>query len=560
MKLISLFKIIGVVAVILLVGTAFMIYQLVSSYEEFTNTKERQLQITQLSQELLDASSYMTSQARTFSINEKKVHYDLYIEALNENNKMDQVMEQIITFGILDEEMALLETVKQNSEKLIMTESIALNAALDKDFDFARDLLFNEQHELQRLSVEDPIREFQHMMNERSHIEADQAEQQFMLYLWATVGSVAVLGVVFLIILVTLNGRIRALHSITEKIANNDFTYLEQKNNGKDEVHLLTKSFQGLAGTFRSFVHEITTEAESLENNSSQLLIGADNASKTSTEVVHSMKSMVDSGNMQLLASEQTVQAMDEMATSIQHVAELSSQMANSAEDMMNHAEIGNDKVSTAVGQIQKIHVKTVETTDVIRKLSGSSTEISDILEIIKQISEQTNLLALNAAIEAARAGSAGKGFAVVADEIRKLADQTGASANKINERIADIQMHIETSVRSMGESLKDVESGVEDIREVSEAFQSIKHFVDAMGQRIEEISALSQQMSATSEEVLASVEEMAGQAREATQTNNKVHDIATEQLETMQQFIQTSNSLAKMATNIKMMLQQFKI
>ena len=169
--------------------------------------------------------------------------------------------------------------------------------------------------------------------------------------------------------------------------------------------------------------------------------------------------------------------------------------------NMMSSVASGAEELNASVREISEAMAKSRETTnDAVtrveaadgqaKRLNDAAEAMSEIVQIIGDITGQINLLALNATIESARAGEAGRGFAVVAAEVKNLANQAKAATDKIGSEIGNLN-----GISS------DVVSALTEIRR---SIQNVAEYVTSTAAAVEEQSAVTSEMSGSMQRAAA--------------------------------------------------------
>jgi len=255
------------------------------------------------------------------------------------------------------------------------------------------------------------------------------------------------------------------------------------------------------------------------------ILAGSLNAT---TDNLESMMRNIQSGMLVL------VQAVEEIATGNQNLAQRTSEQASSVEEIAatieestaayrqnyDNAQATSKLSDKSTGFAKSGGLLVDEAIILMDKVNSSSRKISDIIDLINGIAFQTNLLALNAAVEAARAGEQGRGFAVVASEVRNLAQRTAGASKEIGTLIQESVGNATAGsekVNSSGTALKEIiQSSMsvnEMVAEIAESMNEQKSGMDMINSAITDLDSMTQQNAALVEEIASSSEEMQGQA-----------------------------------------------
>jgi len=234
-----------------------------------------------------------------------------------------------------------------------------------------------------------------------------------------------------------------------------------------------------------------------------------------SNEIVTASEEQARIAQQQANSVNKTSTTMDELQASAQQSAQQAENSANSAKEVLGLSQEGNQSVEKAFQEMSDLKNQVEMIAVSITQLNQQIGQIDTYQKLVGEIANQTNMLALNAAVEAVRAGEHGKGFSVVATEIRKLADQSKISAQKIKDLISDIQKAIQGTIMATDLGTQKVDKTVKLAEDNAQTFRQVGKAIDLIVVNNQQIYLTAKQQAIAITEVVSEMNSLSQAARE---------------------------------------------
>ncbi|WP_102273475.1 methyl-accepting chemotaxis protein [Cytobacillus massiliigabonensis] len=343
------------------------------------------------------------------------------------------------------------------------------------------------------------------------------------------------------------------------KAEQGDFT-VKGTYESKDELGVLTESFNKMIGGLNDIIRTVSETAQQLAASSEELSASSEQSNSASEHIATTIENLAGGSEHQVRSVEDSYNAIKEITNHTEQIAENTSVVSATVNQTTEKSREGKQSIEKVKTQMNTINQNVNGLSAAVSALNERSQEIGKFNAVITDIAAQTNLLALNAAIEAARAGEHGRGFSVVAEEVKKLAEQSASSAEQINQLISIIQSENKNTLDSMKVTATEVDAGLYVVEEAGSVFNQIEEMIQEIVLQTQGVEKALNQLVSGTENVNDSMK-IVNEVAEASAAQTQAVSAATEeQLASIQEITASSAALAKMAEELQNIVVQFKI
>ncbi len=296
-------------------------------------------------------------------------------------------------------------------------------------------------------------------------------------------------------------------------------------------------------GAIAEHINHVISALRNLVNTINDTVVQVSSAAtETQATAIH----LADATDHQAHQIATVVTAINEMATSIEDVSSNARNSSRVAKISVATAHDGVSAVHNSIDGMEHIREQIQETSKRIKRLGESSLEISEIVELINDLTDQTNILALNAAIQAAMAGDAGRGFAVVADEVQRLAERSTDATKQIEALVKTIQSDTNEAIASMERSTSEVVSGTK--------------LAQAAGETLTKVESVSNELNDLSHNISVAASQQSNAANNISETMNVIQDLTTQTAAGTNETSASISNLADLAHGLRSSVAGFKL